>query len=271
MGKFNILFRIDLVIQNLYGKIITVIRRVLKQSSKKLLKRNKALVKDCNSKKRCYVIGLGPSLKKVDYKHLPSGDSIVVNRFHEYDNGEFDPTYYMISDGAFFKEPLINELKIMYELYPNAKFILDGLYYKNIKKALPDEQRIYYCFSGNGVYNRNKRINYSKWESIKYNVIAGAIATAIYMEYKEIVLLGCDFNSFAYPKAVHCYEEKNSSRKISLSFELFCYSFAAYVHEELARYASSKGIKILNATEGSLIDAYEKVDIESVFNHHDFQ
>lgn len=251
----------DISIQDIYGKCITLIRRAKYKNQRIHLPRNMELKLEDNNNKRCYVIGLGPSLKNVNYSRI-NGDSIVVNRFHAYDKGAFFPTYYMLSDGAYYQEPLLSELKSMYEMYPNTKFILDGLYAKEIKTVLTDDSRVYYTYSGNGVYSHKKEIDYSKWVPVKYNVVAGAIALCIFMGYKEIILVGCDFNSFAYPKAIHCYDEEDDSRKISLSFELFCYSFAAYIHEELEKYARRNNIHIINATENSLIDAYERSNIE---------
>ena len=38
--------------------------------------------------------------------------------------------------------------------------------------------------------------------------------------------------------------------------ELFCYCFDASVHVQLAEYARTLGVEIINSTKGSLIDAY---------------
>ena len=127
MNKFELLFSFDLAIQNLYGKIITFFRKL--RYSSKVLKNNVEL-KSKRSSDTCYVIGLGPSLKDVEYFKL-KGDSIVVNRFHEFDKGKFTPTYYMLSDEAFFNSELIGEVERMYNTYPNTLFFVDGLY-KNI-------------------------------------------------------------------------------------------------------------------------------------------
>lgn len=263
MNKFLTLFKLDVAIQNIYGHIVTTMRKVKYSQLIPVMKKNKELVNKENAGRRCYVLGLGPSLKSVDY-HKIDGDSFVVNRFDEFDCGDFSPTYYVLADNAFFSGDLLLRLSKMYKMYPNTKFLLDGTYIKNIRSVLPDDDRIFYFFEGNGVLSHKKEIDYTQWVQIKYNVVACAIAMAMYMGYKEIILLGCDFNSFASPKAIHCYDEKDDSRKISLSMELFMYSFASYVHNELALYAKKHGIKILNATEGSLIDVYERIEVEKV-------
>lgn len=254
MGKFETLFKLDLIAQDIYGNAITLMRKISTHNLKHLMKKNIEL-KNQRESSICNILGLGPSLKYVDYKHL-EGDIIVVNRFHKFDKGEIKPTFYILSDGAFFQEPLIDELVEMYNLYPQTIFLLDGMSYDIIKKKLPDDDRVYYIFNGGGVFNHKKHNDYSKWVPIKYNVVAEAIGVAMYMNYEEIHLYGCDFNSFASQKAVHCYEEVDNNRLISLSFELFCYSFAAYIHSELSQYAKEHNIHIINNTKESLIDSY---------------
>ena len=76
------------------------------------------------------------------------------------------------------------------------------------------------------------------------------------MGYKDINLLGCDFNSFASTKQNHCYDDKAPARLYPMYEELFAYSFAAKDHTDLQQYAMKLGCRIVNRTEGSLIDAY---------------
>ena len=111
----------------------------------------------------------------------------------------------------------------------------------------------------NGYYITPKKIDITKIMPAFGNVICAAIAFAIGAGYKKIVLLGCDFNSFAFPHEIHCYDggkDNKAARRISLDFELFCYSFDATVHLQLAKYANLLGVEIVNSTKGSLIDAY---------------
>ena len=111
----------------------------------------------------------------------------------------------------------------------------------------------------NGYYIDPKKFELTKVMPAFGNVVCAAIAFAIGAGYKKIVLLGCDFNSFAFPHEVHCYDggkENKAVRRISLGYELFCYCFDAFVHVQLAEYARTLGVEIINSTKGSLIDAY---------------
>ena len=97
------------------------------------------------------------------------------------------------------------------------------------------------------------------------NVACTAIACAMALGYKKIVLLGCDFNSFASRSNNHCYTDKNIDRLHKMSYELFCYSFNADMHDELQFYAMEHDIEIINSTKGSLIDAYPYVIDEELY------
>lgn len=88
------------------------------------------------------------------------------------------------------------------------------------------------------------------------NVVGASIFILMLIGYKNVSLLGCDFNSFASCVKNHCYSEKNNARTMSLSFELFCYSIAAQNHDDLQAYAIHNGVQIFNSTKGSLIDSY---------------
>jgi hypothetical protein len=109
-----------------------------------------------------------------------------------------------------------------------------------------------------GIFKAEKSIDFTKNLPTLGNVMVVAIALALYVGYKEIILLGADFNSFASTSRKHCYTEDNNVKLRSLSSELFMHSFVADTHYELRKYAEKHGVRIINATKGSLLDAYER-------------
>jgi hypothetical protein len=115
---------------------------------------------------------------------------------------------------------------------------------------------IFYTPCCKGIFSENRKLQIDQILPAFGNVVCTAIGIAMAMKYNKIVLLGCDFNSFAQATPAHCYKDKNTLRQIPLDYELFCYSFNANIHMELAKYASKHGISIINSTKGSLIDAY---------------
>lgn len=231
-----------------------------------LPKRNKDLV---NLKKsdKCYIIGLGPSLKGVDYTKLDS-DTFVVNRFYKIGREwkGFTPTYYVLADKGFMDPEnekdfinLINEYK-----GGETKYLFNYSYAKSpITQSLDNRQK-YFFSAFKGKFFHNSKIQIDRIMPSFGNVICNAIGIAMGLGYKEIILLGCDFNSFASRHSIHCYDEP-SERGIRLDFELFCYSGDAYSHMELQEYAKAHGVKIINSTKGSLIDAYPYIIDENLY------
>lgn len=254
MDKYSLLFKLDKSFIDLMCLGMTVARFPFYVRNKKLRLKNENLktYKHCN---KCYILGLGPSLKNVDLSLL-DGDIIATNRFVNYEDGKkITPQYYVLADKAFYDKEVKVTQKAM-EKYPNTAFVFDGKYCNENDFAA--NINVFFAFMWQGYCHANKDMDFTKRLPQLGNVVCLAIAVAIYCGYEEIYLLGCDFNSFASQKAIHCYDEKDSNRLWSMSYELFCYSFVSDIHNELNMMALRKGLKIKNVTAGSLIDAYER-------------
>ena len=255
MGKYDKIFTIDKVLLNIGSYALSVIRLPIIIRDHKYLKNNSKL-HEFKKHDRCYIIGLGPSLKKVDFSKI-EGDVIATNRFVNYKESiDLQPNYYCLTDAAFYNTNNLETIKIAENRYKDCAFVLNGKYRDIAERVMSHETNKFYAYMWSGYYSGKKKIDLTRRTPIAGNIVCFAIMLAMFLNYKEIILLGCDFNSFASRKEIHCYEERDSKRQISMSFELFCYSFVADTHYELNKYAESHGIKIINATENSLIDAY---------------
>jgi hypothetical protein len=260
MDKFEKLLQMNEVLFDFYGKLITIKRIPLVLKLKKELKHNFDLQAKKNSNK-CYIIGLGPSLKNVDLAKL-DGDLIVTNRYYKVDGAEkTEPIAYVMCDNDFFNGTNTMDLENAIEFFPNTNFILNGLYANSLKYSYPNKS-FYYLLLWDGFVNHSSSLDCSKVLPMSSNVVCTAIYLALFMGYKEIYLVGCDFNSFAHSTAIHAYNDENKSRLWTLSNELFQYSFAADLHIKLNEIATTQKKKIINITDGSLIDAYAFDDQE---------
>lgn len=257
MGRLKISHRINKYMYDLTGFLVSIVRFPKYLALKSNLKKNQDLVKQKKSDK-CFICGLGPSLKDVDFSKL-DGDIITVNGFYKFDiNREISPDFYCMVDGAYERDPLLDEMYEAIDKYDKTQFVLNGKFRHVIEKKYHNAENVSYLADWKSFFNPNKKIDYSKYSSALGNVVCVAIGMALYLEYKEIVLLGCDFNSFAATKSSHCYVEENDDRKLSLGFELYAYSLVIQTHYELSKYANFHGLKIINATPNSLIDAYTR-------------
>lgn len=254
MGKYEMLFNLNLAIQNYGGKLLSIKRLPYIMKEKSSLERNRELFRFKKSD-ICYILGLGPSLKGIDLSKL-KGDSIATNRFYRYDNiHQIDPTYYLMMDNAYFSDSEKQCLIDAKNQYPRSAFVLNGKYHAEAEQIVGSDL-IYYMYSWNGIFS-GKTIDLCKVLPAFGNVVCCAIGLALGLGYKRIVLLGCDFNSFATQKVQHCYEEAKDAPKLrTLASELFNYSFEAEMHNQLSDYAKKHDVVIVNGTPPSLIDAY---------------
>lgn len=257
MDYIKLLFILNLKLLNIGGWIRTIQYFILEHYKFNVIKRNKQLIEGKKSD-ICYICALGPSLKDVDLSKI-KGDTIVVNHFYKMHKlyPKFIPTYYLMYDSSFgssHRYALDNAL----EIYSNkgTRFLLNSRF----AKFLNESNYIYYISAFKGEF-LGQEYSIDKVMPSFDNVVGAAIGMAIGMGYKKIVLLGCDFNSFASTVSNHCYTEKENQRRIELWYELYRYSIVAYGHCTLQNYAKKHGIEIVNSTKGSLIDAYP-FDIE---------
>ena len=267
MTPFQILFDLDVRIINGVGLIKRFANFFFHHYKYSVIKKNKELRLGSQNKK-CYICALGPSLKNINFDKL-KGDSIVVNRFFKIGkkNPNFIPTYYIMIDDQFADPKLAVDLIEALDTYINkgTKFILNSrLFGCEVLKGYNSDQ-IYFISSFKGCFNPDKDYNVSKILPIFENVVGAAITCAIDFNYKNILLLGCDFNSFASTTRNHCYQDTKTERWYRMSFELFCYAFAARTHDNIQKYALKKGVSITNSTKGSLIDAYPLIIEESLY------
>lgn len=231
----------------------------------KVIKKNKQLINTDNSHTKIYICALGPSLNDVDLSKI-DGDSFVVNSFYKYGTrySSFTPTYYMMIDDIYARNPdREQELRLILDTYlkKGTKFFFNSKL--NHATFLKDYNldHIYFFSTFRGDFSSRKHYDMSKIMPISGNVVSFAILLSILMGYKEIYLLGCDFNSFTTRKPLHCYTDPNEHKELTLSQDLIAYAHVAKYHERLQELAIKQDVKILNATKCSLIDAYPFVDL----------
>lgn len=254
MGKFHKLFWLDTKIFDFGGLLLSIMRLPYFIKNRSWILKNREL-RSYKKSDTCYILGLGPSLKDVDFSKL-KGDIISVNSFYRMKDQSIQPDYYCIIDNIDYLSEHSTILSDASRQYPNTVFILNGKYKMQAESKINPNVSKYYCFAWGKYFNHDDKVDMCRIMPIMGNVICLTIYMAMYIGYKKIILLGCDFNSFTSRKELHCYEEKDQSKSMSLAYEMFSYSFCADTHMNLYRYAKEHDIEIINATKGSLLDAY---------------
>lgn len=253
------LYRINNTLFDLGGTFKKAVNFCFHHEKVSCLKKNTSLVREENKEKKVYLCALGPSLKQVDLDRI-KGDTIVVNRFYKFgaDFPDFIPTYYVMIDYGFAEERYQKDFTDALDAYlpKGTRFLLNSKLYNSPLLEKYDKENIYFLSCYGGHMHGEKEYKMDGIFPAFQNVTGAAILSAMLMGYKEVVLLGCDFNAFASPKQNHCYKDASEARLWKMSWELYSSSFMAKNHDDLQEYAQRKGIVVKNSTRGSLIDAY---------------
>ncbi len=263
------LYKFNMRAFDIAGSIKCVQNFILKHKLYTVIKRNAQLKERVKPTGKAYVCALGPSLKQVDLNKI-KGDTIVVNRFFKIGKEfpDFVPTYYVMVDYGFASEQNKKDFQTALDTYlpQGTIFFLNSMLAESSLMEGYDTKNIYFisCFRGN--VHRNKKYSIDGILPAFQNVVGAAELILMLLGYKEISLLGCDFNSFASRTRIHCYKDASEVRPMSMSWELFNYSLAAKGHEDIQAYALKNGVTIINSTRDSLIDAYPyEIDEELYF------
>lgn len=271
MGKFEIKKKIDDGIYRLYN-LLTEFQFSLNKKAKKILENNKEYL-NAHKNDRCFVLGTGPSLGNLtenQIQQLKNESTFALNSLYKSKIGKaISPSYYALVDNNYWED------------VAHKKYLLDIVeQYSEKPPIFITDIRAFNIF--NGIKNIKKTIYlYAKKypvESIDVelhkntyglmNVVSVCIASAIYMGFKEIYLLGCDYNAFCNFGRGHCYDDKDELKEVSynLAFYLKYYHITTEFHYLIAKYAKENGIRIINLTDVSLLDAYPRAPVGSVLN-----
>lgn len=269
MSKFDIKDKLDSFIYSAYN-ILSEIVFSLDKESKNIVRRNSAF-NNIHAGERCFVIGTGPSLRTLTGDQIEKLRSEVVfgvNSLYKSDVAStLVPKYYTLIDNLYWEsESWSSAFAEVVEKYatnppvfitdPRARHIVDNLDLKTpsvyiYSKKYPTKQ-MSAEITGN-IYAAMNCITYS-------------ILVAMYMGFKEVYILGCDYNAFCSAGSGHCYDDKEELKDnpYNLAFYLKFYWITTEFHYLVSKLAKEKGVNVVNLTPGSLLDAYPRMHIGEV-------
>lgn len=222
--------------------------------------------------KRCFIVGLGPSLTIDDVEKLKGEITFSLNDvFQLFDKTDWRPTYYLCQELLSRMSPMLyDRLKENLTKNPMPQIFLPHCkYIRRLRKEFPHTEitslpiEIDWC-----QYTKdNSRLPFSrKCERIISNAhttVYSIIQLAVYMGFSEIYLLGTDCNYQV--GARHCYDSKlefsfNNAKKCKMDTEGVLKGFIK------AREAVDKidGVTIYNATRGGMLEEFPRVDLDEV-------
>lgn len=228
--------------------------------------------------KRIFLVGNGPSLNDMNLDLLENEDSIAMNRIELiYPKTKWRPSYYIFcssncQDRRWGKGWSKSVVKASKE--PKTTPLIWNRYKNNIENNAGeslDESTIFLnTFSENKVgnddcFSTNAEDRLDK-SGTTMNV---ALQLAYYMEYDEVYLIGIDSNwkTLSDSKQNDKGDENHFHPEYHASIGNGAHEFWRMntTHKTAKKFYDERGTKIMNAGINSAINAYEKVDFNSLF------
>lgn len=249
-----------------------------------------------NSGERCFILATGPSIQSQDLTILKDEKCIAVSMFHLHKCILLiKPEWHVLAPvhppfDYSTVEKILTTAYVQYKNIPDIKFILgtteyEYSYYNFLKrngKELNDYfgKRSFYID-----YNKSQPLTEQSveedlsWDILNTpfttrTVIYSAIQLAYNLGFSEIILVGCDhdyLNDINRVENHHFYsEEKGFSDKTHLEMftkeKWFFEYYKRWKDYRLMRdFLESKGRKIINATEGGMLDVFEREKLQNLF------
>jgi hypothetical protein len=219
---------------------------------------------------RCFILGTGPSLNLLTDMQINALSKEIVFGANSMYKAEIVssivPKYYGLLDNLYWTELSFTfaDIAARYKQKPPI-FITDIRAENFAKNACTDIKHIFIYSKKYPVKEMSEKLENNIYAAM--NVISYSILTAIYMGFKDIYLLGCDYNAFCTAGKGHAYDDKSelAKTKYNLAFYLKFYWITTEFHYLIAKLAKEKGVNVVNLTPNSLLDAYQRGSINDVF------
>lgn len=267
MSKFDIKDGLDKFIYKVYNLLSDALF-LLAPETKRLVAKNVAF-RNIHQNERCFILGTGPSLglltpDQIDKLALET--LFGVNSFYKADIASvLKPSYYALTDDLYWKDWKRVFSEVVHKFSDNPPtFITDPRARELIEGLQIAEQPIYVYAKKYPTNKMSDELTRNTYATM--NVVSSSILVAIYMGFKEIYLLGCDYNAFCSAGRGHCYDDEKELDGISynLAFFLKYYWITTEFHYLIAKLAKEKGVKIVNLAPASLLDAYPRKQVSEV-------
>lgn len=225
-------------------------------------------LRDKHIGKRCFILATGPSLQKNDVEKLNNEITFAVNTFYKmYDDSSFRPNYYVILDPDGQKN-ILKDNK-----HPIDKWAKDAVFMNSIvRDRLKNVLYLPYCYQNH--WFKSLDINFNHSDNLKfsdnilygiydkYTVTNAAIDIAIHMGCNEIYLLGVDCN-YSGPNIYFSEVSKDFYKPNEIQAFLIQKAMIAG-YDFMEQESQKRGIKILNATRGGMLESFKRVDFDTL-------
>lgn len=213
--------------------------------------------KNIYKNKKCFIVATGPSLRIEDLHKLRANNVVCfgVNSILKIEK-EWVADIYVASDSRFISDNIrnIQNYNCVY------KFIGDSCeeYWKTAER---DSYKIHVTKAGTEIADFSEEISQKIYSGYggSGTVTYVCIQLAAYMGFAEIYLLGADCNYVVGSKNNYFIAEDaedHMNHKVNLMIKAYEYA---------KKYADVHDLKIYNATRGGMLEVFERVNFDSLF------
>lgn len=236
---------------------------------------------DIHRNQRLFILCNGPSVIKMNLKKLQNEISMAVSNFYMHpDYDIINPKYYCLAQfGEYSEDVGIKWLKEISDKVKSALFFLSIREKQMVEEnAIISPNRVHYVQYGRWNPDVDDIDLCQKIMPIQSIPIL-CLQVAIYMGFKEIYLIGTEYDSIFTGKYEYFYNRAKNivgsmDRSVgsidnklisSLSENISIYNYLWEQFKRMKYIAEKKNIKIFNATKGGVLDVFERVDYDKLF------
>lgn len=221
--------------------------------------------KDIHRGKRCFIVATGPSLRIEDLEKLEENKEITfsMNRIYNlFVKTKWRPDYYVIQDYKAI-EDLSDEIANLNLPYKFVSYRPESYWNNPIAKESSIRFKLISEKYKEEMPNFSSNIARGIFEG--YTVTYACLQIAVYMGFKEIYLIGVDFNYSAdvYSDQNHFpgYQSKNKPVRLNEVRP----DLVALAYQKARLYGEKHGTKIYNATRGGKLEIFPRAEFDSLF------
>lgn len=212
---------------------------------------NTACLKNKYKNQRCFILGNGPSLNKVDLSKLSGEILFGTNRISlMYEQGLPKVDFHVVADAVWWKNHN-DELKIN---KPKCLFLRNNVIDRcNIS---PDQYDFSFKIHNDPLNRSIREFDFSVGSHKGGTVVIDCIQLAAFMGFSQIYLLGTDCS---YAEKRHAYQEPDVNwRPMAINTVLKSYDVVRYILDK-------SSVQIFNAGPGGKLEAFKRIDFNTLF------
>jgi len=230
---------------------------------------------------RCFILATGPSINSQSLRDLAGQTCISVSNFFVHpDCSAIRPRYHCV---APFHPPITEEawqtwLAEMADATGDAELFF-GMQdrQRNSSSGRFSSRSVHHVLFG-GPLNQLEAhgVDLARAVPSPQSVTIMALYAGIYMGFKEIVLLGCDHDWILhlnvsrhfYQEEQHALNRTGYSEWFGARLDDYCRDYVTLwaQYRALAKAAQDRGVRIVNATPGGLLDLFPREQFEQVIS-----